>query len=92
MQAVRKHSQAGKPAAGVVPAIVGYQLHYKIPQDSAKLAVGYRSKGRFILATNQLSTTALPDPLILEEYKSQTQVEHGFRFIKDNSFAVSSVY
>ena len=49
-------------------------------------------KGRFILATNQLNTKLLPDERIVSEYKEQSKTESGFKFIKDNSFEVSSIF
>ena len=49
-------------------------------------------KGRFILATNQLNTKRLPDKRILLEYKEQSKIESGFKFIKDNSFEVSPIF
>jgi transposase len=41
------------------------------------------------LATNDLSLT--PEE-ILSYYKSQSTIERGFRFLKDDSFHVSEVY
>jgi len=46
-------------------------------------------QGRFIIASNDLSLNA---EKMLEHYKNQSQVEKGFRFIKDKSFRVSEVY
>jgi transposase len=46
-------------------------------------------QGRFIIASNDLSLNA---EKMLEYYKNQSQVEKGFRFIKDKSFRVSEVY
>lgn len=42
-----------------------------------------RTKGRFIIATNELDTHKLPDNEMLTEYKSLSKVERGFRFLKD---------
>ena len=46
-------------------------------------------QGRFIIASNDLNLNA---EKMLEHYKNQSQVEKGFRFIKDKSFRVSDVY
>ena len=66
--------------------------------------MGYAGKGRprlgaepsiqgyRIVATNQLDQVALPDDELLLEYKAQSGVEKGFKFIKDNSFQVDSIY
>ena len=45
--------------------------------------------GRFVLATNDLSLS--PDE-ILSYYKSQSTIERGFKFLKNDSFHVSEVY
>ncbi len=49
-------------------------------------------KGRFILATNQLDKQLLTDEDMLKEYKNQHKTEVSFRFIKGNTFEVSSVF
>jgi transposase len=45
--------------------------------------------GRFVLATNDLELGA---ESLLKYYKEQGVVERGFRFLKDDTFRVSSVY
>lgn len=50
------------------------------------------SKGRFILATNDLDETAYSDEQMLREYKEQQKVEGGFRFLKDPWFMVDSIF
>jgi transposase len=45
--------------------------------------------GRFILATNDLELDA---ELLLSNYKGQSRVEKGFRFLKDDTFSVSDIY
>jgi transposase len=50
-----------------------------------------RSKGRFIIATNEIIENLSAEKL-LHEYKAQEKTERGFRFIKDDSFLLSDVY
>ena len=45
--------------------------------------------GRFVLASNDIDLD--PDAM-LNYYKGQQTVEHGFRFLKDKCFHVSEVY
>ena len=45
--------------------------------------------GRFILATNDLELDA---ESLLRDYKGQSRVEKGFRFLKDDTFSVSDIY
>ena len=57
----------------------------------SEIEVIKRSKGRFILATNEIIDNISPANL-LSEYKAQEKTERGFRFIKDDSFLLSDVY
>ena len=50
------------------------------------------SKGRFILATNDLDGINYTDEQMLKEYKEQQKVEGGFRFLKDPWFMVDSIF
>ena len=50
------------------------------------------SKGRFILATNDLDKENYQDQMMLNEYKEQQNVESGFRFFKDPWFMVDSIF
>lgn len=49
-------------------------------------------KGIFILATNQLDENELSDIDILTNYKGQSKIERGFRFMKDPQFIASSFF
>lgn len=89
---IRKHKKNGRPKNGVLGEIVGYKLQGEVIKDTKKIDLARLMKGRFILATNQLNTDLLPDEKILSEYKQQSKTESGFKFIKDNSFEVSSIY
>jgi len=89
---IRKHKQNGRPKNGVLGEIVGYKLQGEVIKDTNKIDLARLMKGRFILATNQLNTDLLPDEKILSEYKKQSKTESGFKFIKDNSFEVSSIF
>ncbi len=50
------------------------------------------SLGCFILGTNELNQDSLNAGELLSTYKSQQQVEGGFRFLKSPDFLVSSLY
>ena len=50
------------------------------------------SLGCFILGTNELGQGSLNAVELLSTYKSQQQVEGGFRFLKSPDFLVSSLY
>lgn len=57
-----------------------------------KVAQSTHRLGRFILATNHLATEQLADAEILSQYKEQTKVEAGFKFIKDDAFESDNVF
>ncbi|NDE64143.1 MAG: IS1634 family transposase, partial [Chlamydiae bacterium] len=51
-----------------------------------------QSLGRFILATNQFDEVLLDNHSVLKQYKEQSCVESGFKFIKNNAFELDSFY
>lgn len=89
---VKKYLQKGRPSQSSQTTTVGYQLTYTISEDTTKISAIKRRKGRFILATNQLKESELSSSSMLAEYKAQSGVERGFKFIKDSSFQVDSVF
>lgn len=89
---VKKHLQKGRPSKDSEPSTVGYQITYTISEDADKIATNKQNKGRFILATHQLDESELSTSDMLAEYKGQSSVEGGFKFIKDNSFQVDNVF
>ena len=49
-------------------------------------------RATFILATNELDTQCLSDQDVLRTYKQQSQVERGFRFLKDPRFQAHTLF
>jgi transposase len=88
----KKYPGKGRPAKDAVEVTAGYRIKHDIVRHEEKIALILRRKGRFILATNQMDCHALSDAEMLSEYKGQSKTESGFRFIKDNTFEVSSVF
>jgi len=89
---VSKHKGRGRPSKHASTSIIGYQIDGIIERNEEKIALLRQSKGRFILATNQLDRHVLADADMLAEYKEQSKTESGFKFIKDDSFEVASVF
>jgi transposase len=50
------------------------------------------SRATFILATNELNDQRLSDQALLRTYKQPSQVERGFRFLKDPRFQAPTVF
>lgn len=89
---VAKYATKGRPKKGETPENIEYQLKATLIRNETAIANTKLTKGRFILATNQLDTEALSDKDILPIYKEQLGTESGFKFIKDNAFEVDSIF
>jgi transposase len=92
IHSVMKHKGKGRPAKNSVPEVQAYQVVGQLVRGEQRIELIRRQKGRFILATNELDPEALPDIAILDEYKEQSKTEQGFRFIKDDTFEISSIF
>ncbi len=81
----------GRPRAGQ-QLEVSYRIKARLEKDREKIARALITKGRFIVATNELDPQKLSRKEMLSNYKEQQSVERGFRFLKDSSFMTSSVF
>lgn len=90
--AVKRYDKAGRPSAGDKKKVIGYQVTAHPMRNEARIEARLNSKGRFILATNDLNQQGYPDRKILTDYKQQQTVEGGFRFLKDPWFMLDSVF
>jgi transposase len=88
---VEKHAKKGRPVKGTAKVVKGYKVIIGITRNTAVIARHLRKKGRFIIATNNLSQE-LSGLAILSEYKDQQCVESGFKFLKDPWFMVDSFF
>ncbi|MFY9449069.1 MAG: IS1634 family transposase [Candidatus Methanoculleus thermohydrogenotrophicum] len=84
----KQEKKRGRPKNGE-PVLLSYKITAGIEHDPEVLAEERRILGRFVLATNDPELSA--DEL-LANYKGQSAVERGFRFLKDRSFRVAEVY
>ena len=89
---MKKHTGKGRPKAGSEKIIKGYRIDYRLASSLEKIGNYQRRLGRFILATNELEADKLSDTEVLKQYKEQTQVERGFKFIKDDMFELDSFF
>lgn len=92
MEPVKKHNKSGRPKKGEEGELVGIKLKGKFVQNKSSIELYLNRKGRFILGTNDLNDKEFKDEDILSQYKSQQNVERGFRFLKDPWFMVKSVF
>jgi transposase len=89
---IEKYVSRGRPNAQTPKEIVGYRIESSIYEYAAKIGLSKQKLGRFILATNQLDSQLLSDAEVLAQYKEQSGVESGFKFIKNDSFELSSIF
>ena len=92
IEGIQKHSKRGRPGKDSPLAKVGYKINSTFVKNDVAITTAENRLGRFVLATNELDLQRLPDNEILSEYKSLSQNESGFRFIKDTRFCIDSVF
>lgn len=85
MQTLERCPDKGRPRADAQKIVVGYRLTGEARRDEAAIARALTTKGRFILATNDLDTVGYPDARLLADYKDQQGVERGFRLVLEGS-------
>jgi len=68
-----------------------FSVNVGFKQDENAVQQALMRKGRFIIATNVLDKR-LSDEEVLQGYKNQQHVEHGFRFLKDPLFFAHSLF
>ena len=69
-----------------------YKLKLKITLKKEEIESKKRSFGRFILGTNDIKESCYQTNKILDLYKSQQNIERGFKFLKDPHFMADSFY
>lgn len=69
-------------------AAAGVRWISRVPETSREA----QRQARFLVATNVLDPTDVPDEQVISTYKAQFGVERGFAFLKDPLFLASSVF
>jgi transposase len=88
-----KYNNKGRPAKNQEPDSYTYQIKVTgISSDWIAIMKKRKTRGRFVLATNVLEKNILTDEAMLMEYKDQSEVERGFRFIKNDTFGLDEIY
>lgn len=87
-----KYAGKGRPPVGAVPVGSFWKVTVCFSRNEKTIQETLNTKGRFILATNDLDCLNTKDEDILTEYKEQQSVERGFRFFKDPWFMVDKVF
>ncbi len=86
------YSKAGRPTKNQSPEHCIYRVTAQVIPHHDIIEIARRQAGKFVLATNVLDDSILPNDEVLTEYKGQQSSERGFRFLKDPLFFTSSVF
>lgn len=89
---IEKYAKRGRPKAHEEKQCIGYRVEVTVARNEAAILTLLNTKGRFILATNDLDKTGYPDARLLADYKSQQTVENGFRFLKNPEFIADTLF
>jgi transposase len=93
LEKVFRYRRAGRPRKGEKPEHVGWRVVGQVVDSAEAIAEALKSKGKFILGSNELDEEKLPAEMMLTAYKGQAaSVERGFRFLKDPMFFASGLF
>ena len=87
----KRYSGKGRPNAKSPIKAIEWQIQAEVCPDAEALRWSQQQKGCFVLGTN-IEVHDLRDQEVIAAYKAQSQVEGGFRFLKDPLFFVSSLF
>ena len=87
-----KYAGRGRPAKTQSPTRYVYHIGGNVSCSVDKFTDKQRTKGRYVIATNELDEQTLPDLDMLTRYKGQSAVEKGFRFLKDPWFVATNFF
>ena len=82
----------GRPSKDAVPSTTKYYIQGIAYTNRDTFEAMAHTKGKFIVATNDLNTDLLTHQELFEGYKGQSKVERGFRFLKDPQFLASTIF
>jgi len=82
----------GRPRKEEAPAGHLFYIQANVGCDIERFKAAAHTKGKFIIATNELDKVKLADEKLFETYKGQSKVERGFRFLKDPQFMAATFF
>lgn len=86
------YSKPGRPAANKTPDREYFIISGKVSTPIDHYYHCLHQKSCFIVATNQMDSSALDNAQLLQHYKGQGKVEKGFRFLKDPLFLADALF
>ena len=88
-KAHRRYAESGRPGKDTPIKAIQWQIQAQFQVDVSAVEARIEQEACFIIATN---ADQLSDEQVFSAYKGQSAVEHGFRFLKDPLFFVSSLF
>lgn len=86
------YDKKGRPCSTDIPSGFQYFIQGEGYTERAVFEKMAHTKGKFIIATNDLDKQDFSDLQCFETYKGQSKVERGFRFLKDPQFLASTIF
>jgi len=87
----KRYAGKGRPSAQTSVQATLWQIRAAVCPDAEAIHRQKQPQGCFVLGTN-IEASDLSDVEVIAAYKAQSQVEGGFRFLKDPLFFVSSLF
>jgi transposase len=87
----KRYVGKGRPSAQASVQATLWQIRAEVCPDAEAIHRQKQHQGCFVLGTN-IEASDLSDVEVIAAYKAQSQVEGGFRFLKDPLFFVSSLF
>jgi transposase len=87
----KRYAGKGRPTPSTPLKTLEWQIQAHVQADDETIEQAKQAQACYILGTN-IAPSALSDAEVISAYKGQSQVEGGFRFLKDPLFFVSSLF
>jgi transposase len=86
-----RYAGKGRPTSSTPRKASEWQIQAHVHADDEAIERDKHIKACYVLGTN-IDASELSDAAVITAYKGQSQVEGGFRFLKDPLFFVSSLF
>ena len=87
----KRYAGKGRPTPRMPLKTIEWQIQAHVHWDDEAIERDKQTKACYVLGTN-IDASELSDAAVITAYKGQSQVEGGFRFLKDPLFFVSSLF
>ena len=87
----QRYARKGRPTPSLPVKAIDWQIQAHVRPDEAAIGHQKHRHACVVIGTN-IGTSELQDTEVITAYTRQSQVEGGFRFLKDPLFFVSSLF